>query len=229
MPLVPPLLGSIWEEGSAVPPTHAQVKERDCLFPGGHARVYRRGMADLDALRASLPIDQIAAQVGEDPDAVRRAVDVALPALLGGLSANAEDPGGEASLAEAVGQHDAAVATEPIDLADVDPADGERITRHIFGAEQDQVVQQLGSTGVSSGLVQKLLPLLAPIVLSYIAKQLGAKNAVGGGVLGAVLGSILSGAAQGAGGSSRSSGSSGGLGDILGDVLGGLLGGGRKG
>lgn len=185
-------------------------------------------MADLDDLRASLPIDQIASQLGEDPDAVRRAVDVALPALFGGLQANAADPGGEASLAQALDQHDTEVATPPINVADVDPADGERITAHIFGAQQDQVVHQLGATGAGSGLVQKLLPILAPIVLSYVAKQMGAKGgAAGGGVLGSILGSILSGAAQGSGGSSRSSGS-GGLGDIVGDVLGGLLGGGRK-
>ena len=187
-------------------------------------------MADLDDLRASLPIDQIAARLGEDPDAVRRAVDAALPALLGGLRANAEDPGGEASLAEALQQHDTAVATPPVNLDDVDEQDGEQITRHIFGGQQEQVVQQLGSTGVGSSLVQKLLPLLAPIVLSYLAKQMGAKGgaAAGGGVLGTILSSILTGAAQGSGGSSRSS-SPGGLGDIFGDVLGGLLGGGRKG
>ncbi|HEY0643985.1 MAG TPA: DUF937 domain-containing protein [Nocardioides sp.] len=186
--------------------------------------------SDLDDLRASLPIDQIATQLGEDPDDVRRAVDVALPALLGGLRANAEDPGGEASLASALGQHDTSVATPPIDLADVDAQDGEKITAHIFGAQQDQVVHQLGSTGVGSSLVQKLLPLLAPIVLSYLAKQMGAKGggAAGGGVLGSVLSSILAGAAQGAGGSSRSSSGSGGIGDVLGDLLGGLLGGGRK-
>lgn len=185
--------------------------------------------SDLDELRTSLPIDQIAARLGEDPDAVRRAVDVALPALLGGLQANAQDPGGEASLVEALGQHDAQVATPPVDLADVDEQDGQRITAHIFGAQQEQVVQQLGSTGAGSGLVQKLLPILAPIVLSYLAKQMGAKGgaAAGGGVLGSILSSILSGAAQGAGSSSRSS-TSGGLGGILGDLLGGLLGGGRK-
>ena len=185
--------------------------------------------SDLDQLRASLPIDQIASRLGEDPDDVRRAVDVALPALLGGLRANAEDPGGEASLAQALGQHDPSVATQPIDLADVDPQDGEKITAHIFGAQQDQVVHQLGSTGVGSSLVQKLLPILAPIVLSYLAKQMGAKGgAAGGGVLGTILSSILAGAAQGTGGSSRSSSGSGGLGDVLGDLLGGLLGGGRK-
>ena len=186
-------------------------------------------MTDLDELRASLPIDQIAARLGEDPDAVRRAVDVALPALVGGLQANAQDPGGEASLVEALGQHDTRVATPPVDLADVDEEDGQRMTAHIFGAQQDQVVQQRGSTGAGRGLVQKLLPILAPIVLSYLAKQMGAKGgaAAGGGVLGSILSSILGGAAQGAGGSSRSS-SSGGLSDVLGDLLGGLLGGGRK-
>ena len=42
-------------------------------------------MADISELASSLPIDQIAARLGEDPDAVRRAVDVGLPALVGGL------------------------------------------------------------------------------------------------------------------------------------------------
>ena len=41
-------------------------------------------MADIRELAASLPIDQVARQLGDDPDDVRRAVDVALPALVGG-------------------------------------------------------------------------------------------------------------------------------------------------
>ncbi|HXH79842.1 DUF937 domain-containing protein [Nocardioides sp.] len=183
-------------------------------------------MADINELISTLPIDQIAARLGEDPDAVRRAVDVALPALLGGLEANAQDPGGEASLAEAVGQHDNDVATPPVDVNDVDVAEGQKIAAHIFGANQDQVVNQLGSTGVSSSLVSKLIPILAPIVLSYLAKQVGGRSgAAGGGVLGSILSSILGGAASGAG-TPSSAGTS--AGSILTDLLGGLLGGGRK-
>jgi hypothetical protein len=182
-------------------------------------------MTDIRQLAASLPVDQIAQRLGEDPDEVRRAVDVALPALLGGLEANTQDPAGEASLVEALAQHDEDVATEPIDVDDVDVDDGQRIARHIFGAQEEQVVSQLGSTGVSSSLVQKLIPILAPIVLSYLAKQAGAKGGpLSGGVLGSVLGSILGGAADGTSGSSRSTGAG-----SLGDLLGGLLGGGRKG
>ncbi|UUZ60033.1 DUF937 domain-containing protein [Nocardioides sp. B-3] len=93
-------------------------------------------MADINELLSTLPIDQIASQLGEDPDEVRRAVDVALPALLGGLEANAADPGGEASLAEAVAQHDNDVATPPVDVNDVDVAEGQKIAAHIFGANQ---------------------------------------------------------------------------------------------
>ena len=184
-------------------------------------------MADINELRSSLPIDQIAAQLGEDPDAVRRAVDVALPALFGGLQANADDPAGETSLVEALSQHDDDVATPPVDVNDVDPDDGQKIARHIFGDQEEQVIQKLGAPAGSSGLVAKLLPLLAPIVLSYLAKQMGAKGgaAAGTGALGSILSSILAGAAQG---SNSSAGASGPDLGVLGDLLGGLLGGGRK-
>lgn len=183
-------------------------------------------MADLNELRASLPIDQIADRLGEDPEAVRQAVDLALPALFGGLQANAADPGGEASLLQALDQHDGALASGTIDVDAVDTADGAKIAHHIFGAQEDQVVQKLGSTGAGDGLLKKLLPILAPIVLSYLAKEMATKSAAGGGVLGTILSTILAGAAEGSGGSTQQPG--GPLGGILGDLLGGLLGGGRR-
>ncbi|MEZ5093827.1 DUF937 domain-containing protein [Nocardioides sp.] len=163
-------------------------------------------MSAVDEILASLPLDQLAASLGESPAAVEQAAAVALPALLGGLEANAKDPAGEASLARALAQHDGSLASGTVDLGQVDVADGDKIARHIFGAQHDQVVRQLGGVGGSSGLVSKLLPILAPIVLSYLAKQAGAKDgALGGGVLGGILSQILTGAAQGSG-SSRSPG-----------------------
>ncbi|TCJ30084.1 DUF937 domain-containing protein [Nocardioides jejuensis] len=175
-------------------------------------------MSDLDALLASLPIDSLAAQTGESPDAVRQAAGVALPALLGGLHANAEG-GGLGSLLEALSQHEGGDGTQ------VDAAEGAQIASHIFGANQEQVINQLGSTGVPSGLLQKLIPLLAPIVMAWIAKQMAGKGAApssggSGDVLGQVLGQVLGGATGGSGGGLA--------GSILSNVLGGLLGGGRK-
>ncbi|MBA3780476.1 MAG: DUF937 domain-containing protein [Nocardioides sp.] len=184
-------------------------------------------MSAVDEILQTLPIDQLANQLGEDPDDVEQAALAALPALLGGLHANAQDPAGEASLAEALGQHgDDPAATGVVDVEQIDQADGSRIASHIFGAQEDEVVQQLGGVGsASSGLVKKLIPILAPLVLAYLAKQVRGKGdaATGGGVLGSILSQVLSGAAQG----SAPRGSQG-AGSIIGDILGGLLGGGRR-
>jgi hypothetical protein len=181
-------------------------------------------MSDLDALLGSLPIDALAAQIGEDPADVRQAAAVALPALLGGLNANAQG-GGLGSILEALTQHEG----KPVDADSIDATDGEKIAAHIFGDQQEQVISQLGSTGVASGLLQKLIPLLAPMVMAWLAGQLAGKGAApssggGGGVLGGILEQVLKGATGGGGGASKTPDA----GSILGDVLGGLLGGGRR-
>jgi hypothetical protein len=183
-------------------------------------------MSDLDALLGSLPIDAIAAQIGEDPDEVRQAAAVALPALLGGLDANAQG-GGSASLLEALAQHEG----KPVGADSIDATDGEKIAAHIFGDQQEQVISQLGSTGVTSGLLQKLIPLLAPMVMAWLANQMSNKGAApssggaggAGGVLGTILEQVLKGA-NGGGAASKTPDA----GSIIGDVLGGLLGGGRR-
>ena len=190
-------------------------------------------MTAYDDIASRLPIQQLADQVGADPAEVERAVHTILPALLGGLQANAADPGGAASLAAALGNHDNGLADGTVDLSKVDTEDGAKITRHVFGDQVDQVVNQLGGVGGGSGLVSKLLPLLAPIVLAYVAKQVGqvgqvgqgGSSGAGGGVLGGILSQILSGATGATGGSGAGNID---VGSVLGGVLGGLLGGGTK-
>jgi hypothetical protein len=179
-------------------------------------------MSDLDALLDSLPIDALAAQIGENPDDVRKAAAVALPALLGGLDANAQG-GGAASLLEALAQHEGRSSDHS---ATIDATNGEKIAAHIFGDQQEQVISQLGSTGVASGLLQKLIPLLAPMVMAWLANQMAGKGAApSSSGAGSVLGTILEQVLKGSGGSAGSAPSAG---SIIGDVLGGLLGGGRR-
>lgn len=195
-------------------------------------------MTDIHALAAQLPIDQIAAQVGASPDETRQAVDALLPALVGGLQANAQDPAGAQSLAAALGDHDPGLADAP-SLDRIDTADGAKIVANIFGAQEPEVVNRLGGQGsMSQGLVQKLLPILAPIVLAWLAKQL--QGQLGGGAMtpdpsqsqpqgaqggvGDILGQILTGALT-----QQTQSPQGGLGGgLLGSILGGLLGGGRR-
>ncbi|GAB3624108.1 hypothetical protein GCM10027418_21920 [Mariniluteicoccus endophyticus] len=179
-------------------------------------------MSAVDDILRQIPMDQLADQVGEDPATTEAVAGEVVQTLLHGMSANAEDPNGEASLAQALAEHaQSPVIGRGVDLAAVDPADGEAIVRHIFGAQTGNVVQTLGQASPkgSSDLIGKLLPILAPIVLAYLGKRLSQSNSPYGDVLGQILGGALGGQAQTQHQAPQSGGFS--LPDILGQVLGG--------
>lgn len=143
-------------------------------------------MSQYDELFEQVPIGELASRFGVGEAEMADAVRTALPALLGGLQANAADPARASSLMSALGEHTGGV---PQAVEQVDVADGEKIVGHIYGDNTGQVMQQLGGLGGTTGsLVQKLLPLLAPIVLSWLAGKLG-----GAGGLGGVIGDLLGG------------------------------------
>jgi hypothetical protein len=174
-------------------------------------------MATIDDLLAQIPMDQLARQLGVAPDEAEDLARKALPALVGGMEANAREPGGETSLSEAIGQHDDDLLDGGVDLDQVDTDDGRKIVGHVFGDNSDQVISRLGGGGTES-MMSQLLPLLAPLVMSFLAKKAGGSTGgsgsrSSGGGIGDLLGGLLGGGAGGGG---------------LEDLLGGLLGGGRK-
>ncbi|HEX8153931.1 MAG TPA: DUF937 domain-containing protein, partial [Thermoanaerobaculia bacterium] len=66
----------------------------------------------LDAVRQQLgpdSIQQMSSTLGADPAATSKAISLALPALLGGLSQNAAHPQGAAALDSALEQHDGSI------------------------------------------------------------------------------------------------------------------------
>lgn len=157
-------------------------------------------MADFTDLLARLPIDRIAAALGAERDETYSAASAAIPALLGGMKANAEDPNGAASLMNALRDHQPETDEIP-DVDQVDVEDGQKIVRNVFGDNTDAVMNQFSGMGFSSGLVGRLLPMLAPFVLGWISKN--------------ILGS---GRQQAPAPQQQSSG--GGLGDLLGGIFG---------
>ena len=196
----------------------------------------------VDDILADIPMDQLAAQLGVDEATAEQMTRQAIPALLGGMQANAEDPAGARSLAGALGQHPSDLIDGGVDLSQVDADDGEKIVGNIFGPNQDQVAQTLGGglgSGQTGDLIKKLLPILAPIVVAYLSKRfMGQSQGSGGGQN--PLDSILSGGASGSSNplndmlnSMLGAGTAGGAsgqppgGSIL-DMLGGLLGAGRR-
>ena len=199
----------------------------------------------IDEVLAQIPPEELAAQLGTDPDTAMDAARKALPALLGGLSSNVSAGGGDALGAALQRDHDGSLLDEADSLAAVDAADGQKIVGHIFGDQQDRVVESLSATSrADSSIFSKLLPILAPLVMAWLAKRLGGALGGGGapssaasesssGGLGGGLGGLLGGLLGGGGGSSESAGQGagqtlgeggGGGGGGLGDLLGGLLG-----
>ena len=102
----------------------------------------------VDDILSRIPLADLAARLGVDEGTAEEATRQALPALLGGIQANTADPGGAASFASAVRQHDNDLVEGGVNLDDVDENDGERIVGHVFGDQRRQVVQQLGTPAV---------------------------------------------------------------------------------
>ena len=138
-------------------------------------------MSNVDDIVAGIPMQSLADQLGVDQGTAESAVRQALPALLGGMQANAADPAGEASLAGALDQHSPDLVTGGVDLDQVDTADGEKIVGHVFGGNTNQVAQTLGGNlgGGGGDLMARLLPLLAPIVLSYLSSRMRGGGSTG--------------------------------------------------
>jgi hypothetical protein len=194
----------------------------------------------VDDILADIPMDQLAAQLGVDEATAEKMTRQAIPALLGGMQANAEDSAGAMSLAGALGQHPSDLIDGGVDLNQVDANDGEKIVGNIFGPNQDQVAQTLGGLGGSQtgDLIKKLLPILAPIVLAYLSKRFMGQSQGSGGQdpLGSILGGGAAGSSNplndllnsmlGGGAAGGAPGQPSGGGSIL-DMLGGLLGAGR--
>ena len=185
----------------------------------------------VDDILGALPAQQISQQVGVSPDEVRTAAAAVLPALLGGLQANAGDPSGAGSILQALGQHDDDLLTGGADLAAIDEQDGSAIASHIFGDQQDEVATRIGGLpavggpGAGGDLVKKLLPILAPMVLSWLANQvLKGRGGLGGGTASAQPSDATPSLPSGGGSSAPGS-----LEDMLKDVLGGAVSGGSAG
>jgi hypothetical protein len=197
-------------------------------------------MSEIDELLSRLPLSKIASQLGVDEATAEQATRTAVPALVKGMQANAQDDERARALARAIADHARAAssgaAPRPESIEQVDTDDGAKIVHHVFGDNEEAVVNRLGGMAGGSDMIKKLLPMLAPIVMGFLAKQFtgkqgDAKGAAdigpdagesgGGGGLGDLLEGPLGGLLGGGGGGEGGAGGGG-----LGDLLGGLLGGG---
>lgn len=135
-------------------------------------------------------VEQISQNVGADQSAVSSAIQMALPAILGGLANNAASPQGAQDLNNALERdHDGGILDNLGGLGSLIFGGAQQqsapspqlnaggILGHVFGSNQGQVAQQISNqSGLNTGQVAQILMMLAPIVMGYLGKQKQQQN-----------------------------------------------------
>jgi hypothetical protein len=141
-------------------------------------------MGILDTVGQQLSGDtlkRISQQLGTDEGTAAKAVSVALPLLIGGLTRNASTPDGAAALDQALTRdHDASPLLNAPHEAITNPnafnAGG--ILGHIFGQRQSPIQQGVAkASGIDLQSAGKVLMILAPIVMASLARARSAQGA----------------------------------------------------
>ncbi len=115
-------------------------------------------------------VQQIAGQLGIDPQQAQAAIQQAVPLVVGGLAQNASTDEGAAAV------HNAAVDHAGLDIGSIlgsvlggNAGGVGSILGGLFGARQDQAAQGLGqASGLGAQNAGQLLAVLAPIVMSVL-------------------------------------------------------------
>ncbi|CAN5684952.1 DUF937 domain-containing protein [soil metagenome] len=156
--------------------------------------------------KGTTALNEISNTVGADSSAVSSAIQMALPAIIGGLANNAATPQGAQNLDQALQRdHDGSILGNlgglgslimgQLQTAEPTPKqlDAGGILGHILGNKQAPVVEQVSqNTGLNMGQVAQVLMMLAPLVMGYLGKQKQEQN-VGADGLGGLLGGLLGG------------------------------------
>lgn len=132
-------------------------------------------MSAVNDILGRLPIDQLASQLGSDPETIKQASTEAIESLMGGLQRNSSDALGQRSLAAALKTHSSSpllAGNNALDLNQIDQNDGAKIVQHALGADPATAAKNIRG-GADKTLIQRLLPIIAPLVLAYLASRLG--------------------------------------------------------
>ena len=119
-------------------------------------------------------LSSLSRQIGADEATTERAVQTALPMLLGGLARNSAQPQGAQALAGALEDHrdGGLLGNLGALLGDPQSGPGAGILGHVFGGRRESVEQGVGqATGLNGQQIGKLLMVLAPIVMGVLARR----------------------------------------------------------
>ena len=130
-------------------------------------------------------VSKLAGVIGENPTGTQKAIESAVPALLGGAISQASTPSGLSSLMGllAPGKLDPSILANLSGLLGGGSStsnllsSGEGIVKSLFGDKAGLVASLLGNqAGIKTSSVTSLLGMAAPIVMSLLGKQVTSGN-----------------------------------------------------
>ncbi len=119
-------------------------------------------------------VQSLGKQLGADSGLTEKAMQMALPVILGQLNRNAQSADKVGGLAAALDRdHDGSVLDNLGSFFSQEPNDKDsRMVEHIFGERKAAVENQLSkATGLDSGAMGKLLANLGPLVMGALSKK----------------------------------------------------------
>lgn len=188
--------------GNALGPTLASRRHSTGVIPPSNDGC---DMSLLDLVKQQIGpngMQEISRQIGADPATTEKAVQSALPMMLGGMASTAQQSGGEGALQSAI----SAIGGG----GGIGGMLGSILGQH-HGTVQDGVQQ---SSGLDAGKAGKLLILLAPFILRALAHHQSSAAAPPSGGLSGGLQQAATDAAESAGSPA--------VGGILGKILSGM-------
>lgn len=158
-----------------------------------------------DILARTGGLESIARELGVNTSQVEQGAAALAPAILGGLSKQAQGGTGEGGLGELLGRLggggllDNVLSPQPTDVSR-----GNDVLGEIFGSKnvsRDVATHAANQTGLSSSLLKQMLPMIAMVVAGAMAKhaQGNPSSSGGGGGLGDLLGGLMGGGQRGGG------------------------------
>ena len=123
----------------------------------------------LGSLLSNSSLGSLSNNTGVQKPELSKLLILALPLILKYMTSNSQSQSGLSSLFGALGAHQNRGTVES-QIENADTEDGQKILGHIFGNDEDQVVNQLAKeSGVDAGDVMNVLGTIAPYVMSGLS------------------------------------------------------------
>jgi len=152
---------------------------------------------DLNALMSTMlsqeSIENLGAKTDASPDEVRGVLGNALPLLLNGAAAQANDESTASGFLGALQQHSQDDASNISSfLGGVDMSDGAKIIAHLLGANTSaQTTAVAQQSGVSQAKTGNILSAVAPLLLTLLGQQAAGSSSNNAAGIGNLMGSLM--------------------------------------